>query len=270
MRRASTTTMPTPASRKGDPTVAAVPPVEMPPTWTAASSPPELSRGEIQIWHLPLVVDDALLEQCLGVLGVEEHARATKFAFPYLRQRYIAAHGMLRMILAAILNCDAGDLEFRSGEHGKPYLVGDALQFNLSHSEEQGMLGVTTLGELGVDVESMERKVEIQGIAQRFFSERETEELFQLESTEQCEGFFNLWTRKEAWLKATGIGISNGLNKIEFNCRPGEPARLLQIEGDEAEAANWHVHTFSTPAVGFVGSVAVREKPEKISFLAFE
>lgn len=210
------------------------------------------------------------LEQCLTVLGPQEHERAAKFAFPYLRQRYIAAHGLLRLILASIVNCDARDLEFGTGEHGKPFLVGEELQFNLSHSEEQGMLAVTRLAEIGVDVESMERKVEIRGIAERFFSESESAELFELNSHEQCEGFFNLWTRKEAWLKATGIGISQGLNKIEFNCRPGDPAQLHRIEGKKAGAAGWHVQTFSTPTLGFVGSLAIEAAPAEVSFFSFE
>jgi 4'-phosphopantetheinyl transferase len=127
-------------------------------------------------------VEDARLEQCLSVLGRDEHERALKFAFPYLRQRYIAAHGILRLILGSVLNRDARDLQFEFGEHGKPYLVGGGLHFNLSHSEEQGMLAVTPLGEIGVDIESMERKVEIRGIAERFFSDRESTELFELDS----------------------------------------------------------------------------------------
>ncbi len=244
--------------------------MESSPRWQSATTPPELGDGDVHVWHLPLSIDDVRLEQCLQVLATDETERAARFAFPYLRQRYIAAHGMLRLILGAMLNRDPAGLEFRKGDHGKPYLPGGELQFNLSHSNEQGLLAVTRRAEIGVDIEGMSRKLDTGGIAERFFSAREAEELFSLEAEAQRHGFFNLWTRKEAWLKATGIGISEGLNKVEFNCRPGDPARLVRINGREAEAQTWHVSTFLTPAEGFIGSVALEAQPSQIRFFAHD
>lgn len=240
------------------------------PHWQSATTPPDLGERDVQIWHLPLSINDGRLEQCLQVLATEETERAAKFAFPYLRQRYIAAHGMLRLILGAVLNREPASLEFRKGDHGKPFLMGEELQFNLSHSHEHGLLAVTGMTEIGVDIEGLGRKVDTGGIAERFFSEQEAAELLALEADAQRHGFFNLWTRKEAWLKATGIGISEGLNKVEFNCRPGDPARLLRINGGEQAAKNWHVRTFSTPASGFIGSVAIEAEPAKIQFFAYD
>jgi 4'-phosphopantetheinyl transferase len=240
------------------------------PHWQPATTPPELGDDEIHIWYLPLSITGDRLEQFLGVLSIEETERAAKFAFPYLRQRYTAAHGMLRLILGSVLNRDPTELSFRNGDHGKPFLVEEDLQFNLSHSSEHGLLAVTPRTEIGVDIEGMSRKVDTGGIAERFFSEREAGELFSLEDEHQRHGFFNLWTRKEAWLKATGIGITEGLNKVEFNCRPGEPARLLRINGQTEEAANWHINTFSTPANEFIGSVAIKAKPGGFQFFTYD
>jgi len=240
------------------------------PVWQSATTPPELGDRDVHVWHLPLSINDMRLEQCLQVLAMEETERAAKFAFPYLRQRYIAAHGMLRLILGGVLNRDPASLRFRTGDHGKPFLVGGRLHFNLSHSNEQGLLAVTRMTGIGVDIEGMSRKVDTRGIAERFFSESEAAELFALDDDARRHGFFNLWTRKEAWLKATGIGISEGLNKVEFNCRPGDPARLLRIHGRSEAAKRWHVRTFSTPAAGFVGSLAIEAEPETFQFFAYD
>jgi len=240
------------------------------PHWQPATTPPELGDGEIHVWYLPLSITDDRLEQFFGVLAIEETERAARFAFPYLRQRYIVAHGMLRLILGAVLNRDPAGLSFRKGDHGKPFLVADELQFNLSHSGEHGLLAMTRRTEIGVDIEGMSRKVDTGGIAERFFSEREAGELLSLAEDQQRHGFFNLWTRKEAWLKATGIGISEGLNKVEFNCRPGDPARLLRINGKVDEAENWHISTFSTPANEFIGSVAIEAEPGGFQFFAYD
>lgn len=240
------------------------------PYWQPATTPPDLGEQDIHIWYLPLSIDDDRLEQCLQVLANEETDRAAKFAFPFLRQRYIAAHGMLRLILGSLLNRDPASLSFRTGDHGKPFLIAEELQFNLSHSSGHGLLAVTCQAEIGVDIEGMSRKVDTSGIAERFFSETETGELFALNDDQQRHGFFNLWTRKEAWLKATGIGISEGLNKVEFNCRPGDPAQLLRINGEEKQAETWHIITFSTPAEEFIGSVAIEAEPSQIQFFAYD
>ena len=141
------------------------------PHWQPATTPPELADGEIHLWYLPLSITDDRLEQFLGVLSIEETERAARFAFPYLRQRYIAAHGMLRLILGSALNRDPAGLAFRKGDHGKPFLIHEELQFNLSHSSEHGLLAVTRQTEIGVDIEGMSRKVDTGGIAERFFSE---------------------------------------------------------------------------------------------------
>jgi len=247
-----------------------VTPPDPTPYWQPATTPPDLGERDIHIWYLPLSIDDHRLEQCLQVLAYEETERAAKFAFPFLRQRYIAAHGMLRLILGSSLNRDPAGLSFRTGDHGKPFLIGDELQFNLSHGSEHGLLAVTRNTEIGVDIEGMSRKVDTGGIAERFFSKSEAGELFSLNADQQRHGFFNLWTRKEAWLKATGIGISEGLNKVEFNCRPGDPARLLRINGQAEQAENWHISTFSTPAEEFIGSVAIETEPSQIQFFAYD
>lgn len=240
-----------------------------PPTsieWQTRTVPASLEDREIHVWYLPLKLSEPDQIRFGAMLDEDESQRAGRLAFPHLRERYIAAHGVMRWLLGRYLGRDPQSLRFTKGPHGKPYLKDVSLQFNLSHSDQHALLAVTRLAEVGIDIEGLERKVEVDGIAKRFFSEAEAQELFELSGSDRRMGFLNLWTRKEAWLKATGIGISEGLNQVEFNCRPGETARLLRIKGDSSEAASWTILSFDTPAESFKGALAVRDNPGRVTF----
>jgi 4'-phosphopantetheinyl transferase len=213
-------------------------------SWIDPGPPPPLGEDELQVWYFPLVAPAGGLDHCLAVLSKEEKERANRFAFPHLRERYMVAHATLRRLLGDCLGASPRELKFDVADRGKPSLAGMPVHFNLSHTHDAGLVAVTKLGDVGIDIERIDRKIDRQGIADRFFSAVEAAELASLPEPEQAEGFFNLWTRKEAWLKATGVGISEGLNKVEFNCRPGEPARLLRIDGDTKPAEEWFVRTF--------------------------
>jgi len=231
--------------------------LESAPAWEAQASPPELGAEEVHVWHFPLVISAGREADWRAVLSPPERERAAKFAFPRLRERYIAAHTIMRRLLGGYLRVDPANLVFAIAGRGKPSLPGHPLHFNLSHTNDHGLLAVTRAGEVGVDIESIDRKLDRAGIAGRFFSRAEAEELASLPEEQQAEAFCNLWTRKEAWLKATGVGISEGLSQVEFNCRPGEPARLLRLDGDASGAAGWFVESFDSPGGG-IGSVVIR------------
>lgn len=234
-----------------------VPESAEPISWEARVVPPELGGDEVHVWFFPLVVPEEKLEEWRRLLSPEEQARAVRFAFPYLRDRFVAAHATTRRLLGEYLGRDPATLTFEIADRGKPSLPGHPMHFNLSHTQEAGLLAVTRIAQIGVDIEQLDRKVDRHGIASRFFSQAESHELANLPDADQAEGFCNLWTRKEAWLKATGVGISEGLNKVEFNCRPGEAARLLRISGEECEAAAWQIRSFRPPG-NHVGVIAVQ------------
>lgn len=228
---------------------------ESAPSWELRSSPRELGAGEVHVWHFPLMIPAGREDNWRCVLSPAERQRADRFAFPHLRERYVAAHAILRRLLGDYLHVEPASFLFEIAERGKPSLPGHPLHFNLSHTNDQGLLAVTRVAEVGVDIERLDRKLDRAGIAERFFSRAEADDLASLPEAEQVEAFGNLWTRKEAWLKATGIGISEGLNQVEFNCRPGEPAKLLRLAGHPDHS--WQVRSFR-PLPDHVGAVAVR------------
>ena len=189
-------------------------------------------------------------------------ARANRFKFPHLRNRYIAGRGALRAILAHYLQTDAGALRFDYLENGKPMFAEqfahDGIHFNLSHTGDLALVAVTRIGLLGVDVEWVRPIKNVDELVARFFSERENELFQKVPAEQKPAAFFNLWTRKEALLKATGEGITRSLNLVEVSFLPGEPARFLAISGDAKAAEQWTLRDF-TPAKEYAGAVAVQQ-----------
>lgn len=236
--------------------------------WEPRVVPPKLGDSEVHVWYFSLRIPSGRAAGWNALLSPDEIDRAARFAFPHLRERYVAAHAILRRLLGAYLNVDPPTLRFKIAERGKPSLAGDPVHFNLSHTRDAGLFAVTRVGEIGVDMERLDRKVDRHGIAERFFSKFEAGELAALSEEDQAEGFCNLWTRKEGWLKATGVGISEGLSKIEFNCQPGEPARLLRIDGDPTKAADWLIESLR-PTLNHIGAIALRAKEAQVRVFSY-
>ncbi len=229
--------------------------------WPARSGTLELARDDIHVWAAPLCVDSAVLEHFRTTLSPEEKDRAERFKFEKHRNRFIAGRGALRDVIGHYLNTKPADLRFSYSANGKPGLLinptpGD-FHFNLAHSDDLALIAVTRIGMLGVDVECIRPVKEMDQLVARFFSPRENALFEKLPPDEKPSAFFNLWTRKEALLKATGEGITRSLSLVEVSFLPGEPARLLAISGDTVKAAEWKLEDFS-PAPGFVGAVAIK------------
>jgi 4'-phosphopantetheinyl transferase len=155
---------------------------------------------------------------------------------------------MLRAILGKYGDVPPERLRFSYGPNGKPELIapgeaarrtGGALHFNLAHSEEVGVLAVTQTGPVGVDVEQVRRLPEFKELVGQFFSVREAAEFSRLPWEQQPTAFFNLWTRKEAMLKAMGEGIAHSLDRVEVSFLPGEPARVLSIPAGQWAGCEW-------------------------------
>jgi len=228
--------------------------------WPPRSQAPPLAANEIHVWAATLSVAPGILEKYATTLAPDEIARANKFKFDKHRNRFIAGRGALRAMLGQYLNAEPTALRFAYSPNGKPQLTegfaGSGIHFNLAHTEDLAVMAVTRIGAIGADVEAVRPMKNVEELVARFFSPRENE-LFQKVSADQKPGaFFDLWTRKEALLKATGEGITRSLSLVEVSFLPGEPARLLAISGSAAKAAQWCLRELS-PAAGFTGAIAI-------------
>ena len=193
-----------------------------------------------------------------------ETARAARFHFEHDRRHYAAARGWLRELLGRYVGRPPGELRFGYGARGKPFLAGPetGVCFNMSHSHGRALLAFARGREVGVDVEAGARLGEgWPGLVRRVFSTREQAELTALPTAQQRAAFLNGWTRKEAYLKATGLGITEGLRTIEVTLGPGRPPALRHPAPEEAEAARqWTIHDLRTDTT-FAAAVVVEGGP---------
>lgn len=222
---------------------------------------PGLADDEAHVWAAGLEWKPAELEEFMAVLSPDEQARAQRFHFERDSQRYIAGRGILRNILAAYLDRQPSELQFTYNSSGKPSLAANSdphgLCFNLSHSHTLAVCALTRNREIGVDVERLRTDFPCEQIAERFFSPPEVSKLRALPDPAKHEAFFNCWTRKEAYIKARGEGLSIGLDRFEVSLAPEEQAALLNVVDDPQEAARWTIEKLS-PGLGYVAAVAVK------------
>jgi 4'-phosphopantetheinyl transferase len=221
--------------------------------------PPKLTltSQEIHLWRTNLDLPLAQVEELDNTLSEDEKSRAERFYFEQHRQRFIVARGMLRKILSYYLVIEPSQLEFAYSPRGKPYLAyPEALQFNLSHSQELALYGLTRDRLIGVDLEYLRTVTDVQQIAQRFFSSQEAAIISSLTDGDKEIAFLRGWTAKEAYLKATGDGLAGSLAEIEVSLTPGEPLRLLRIGTDDQTASQWTLYHL-IPAPNYLATMAV-------------
>jgi 4'-phosphopantetheinyl transferase len=197
------------------------------------------------------------LQQCLSPLEIE---RANRYRVHERREEFIVARGLLRTILARLLHGDPRGLEFTFAAKGKPSLLlpesGRDISFNLSHSHGLVLIAVTLAAAVGVDVELIRDKTDHERLAERFFSPAECAALAAVPDADRQRAFFTCWTRKEAFLKATGMGITTALDSFDVAFWPPGDARLLATRWDSNEASRWSMHNIN-PGGEHVASIAV-------------
>jgi 4'-phosphopantetheinyl transferase len=232
--------------------------------WPLAPERIRLDIGHVQLWAASL---NEFFEKAprLGLLlSPQEMARADEFKLPEDRNRYVVRHGLLRLILSRYLQQPASAIEFRQGTHGKPEIQSGGTDqppfFNTSHSSEIAVCAISRSCPLGVDVERIQEIPEMEAIAKRFFSSREARTLMALPLNLRLQAFYNCWTRKEAFLKATGEGIAENLAKVEVTLAPDDKPGVVSLSGDLGAHEQWQLQPFS-PAHGYLGCVAYRSAP---------
>jgi 4'-phosphopantetheinyl transferase len=216
-----------------------------------------LPSGEAHIWRTSLVRPRETVEGMRRVLARDERDRADRFRFERDRSRFIVGRALLRGLLARYLDAAPEELEFQYGEFQKPALSSGPW-FNLSHSGPSALYAFSGTGEIGIDVELDDADFASDHIAERFFSPAEVTVLRSLPIEAQPRAFLACWTRKEAFIKARGDGLSLALDSFDVTLAPDTPAALLRTEWCSEEPGQWHLEDLSDHRAGYIAAVAQR------------
>ena len=221
------------------------------------------SNHTVEIVGAHLDVGPEIIRALVRLLDCAERDRASRFVLERDRFRFIVGRARLRQQLSARLGVPPEAIELAYGRHGKPRLAGpyakSNLRFNLSHSEDLAVYAFAYGREVGVDVEAVRELRDLDDIAVRFFSRRENAAYRALAPCDKPLGFFNCWTRKEAFIKALGDGLYYPLDRFDVSLAPNEPVKILRIEGIAGDDSGWHLSSFS-PARGFIGAVVTENR----------
>ena len=235
--------------------------------WSDAPLSLSLSSGEVHVWRAALEQPPEVQESFLCTLDADEQTRAGRFHFEKHRRRFIVGRGVLRLLLGRYLDLRPEDVRFAYGPYGKPAL--DAahhaatLRFNASHSHELAVYAFAQDHDVGIDVEYIKDDFATEEIAERFFSASEVQALRALRVEQRAAAFFRCWTRKEAYIKAIGSGLSHPLDQFDVTLAPNEPAALLRDHRDPDASAGWEMFNLDV-AAGYVGALAVRTKGKRL------
>ena len=214
-----------------------------PGIWQKPTHPLPLLPQEIHVWKISLPSPESWLPKLWKVLNAEEHQRAKRYKTQTLRDTFVTARGTLRLILQRYLHTDAAHIQFASETHGKPYITDQAtsppITFNLSHSAELALLAIAANRQIGIDIEHDRRTTNYPGMINRICSPQEQVFFKDLPPEEQQKMFLTCWTRKEAYVKALGQGITFSLKSITVSLDKSMPPEILQVEGKENEALRW-------------------------------
>ncbi|MCU1298477.1 MAG: 4-phosphopantetheinyl transferase superfamily protein [Acidobacteriaceae bacterium] len=214
----------------------------------------------MHIWRASLLQPADKLASYSGILTPDERQRADRFIFERDRQRFISARAILRLLLGRYLEQAPEKLRFSYSKYGKPAIsdpIETDIRFNVSHSHELVLYAFTRNRAVGVDVEHINEDRATQQIAERFFSKKEVAVFRSVPSDKQTEAFFNCWTRKEAYIKGRGEGLSFPLDRFDVSLMPGSPAELLDCrEPDNAQPQRWSLREVAVKD-GYAAAVAV-------------
>lgn len=208
--------------------------------WSHPPDDLDLKPQLVDIWRVQINIPENSRKQLESTLSAEEAERAARFHFPADRNRFIVTHGCLRDILTRYIHSEPHQLSFSNGEHGKPALVSkEGFDFNLAHSGDYVLIAIAHGHKVGVDVERIRKGISSHVIARQYFSKAEVAELQELPLEQREVAFFSCWTRKEAYIKAQGLGLSLPLESFDVSLSPNEPPILRATRPDPDEAGRW-------------------------------
>lgn len=234
--------------------------------WQSAPADLTISTTDIHIWCVVLYRSASEIHNLAQTLSESELQRAERFHFARDKNSFIIRRSALRTILSRYLNVAPNLVQFCYGPCGKPEIAANfhsTLCFNSSHSQGLALYAVTRHRKIGVDIEQIRPLPDIESIAERFFSKPENAAFKTVSAQQKLAAFFNCWTRKEAYLKATGDGLSFPLDRFSVSLTPGEPAQLLNVEGDSAAPTLWYLKAL-VPAPNYIAAIAVEGLGEEL------
>ncbi len=239
--------------------------------WLPAPDSIRLEKEEVHLWRAGLRRDNETISEWKNLLCQEELARAARFRVEDARRRFIAGRAILRLLLGRYLRRDPAEILLRYQPHGKPYLAGGAggfdLRFNLSHSNELALYAFAREREIGVDLEQIRTDRDHDLLAARFFSPEENAALATLPPEGRRDAFFRCWTRKEAYLKARGEGLSIPL--AGFSVSAGQTAALLNVDFAPEETGRWSLISIDS-IPGYAAALAVEGRPPGLRCWVFD
>lgn len=229
-----------------------------------------LRAGDVDVWYVDLAVGAGTVARLAASLATDERVRAGRFKFERDTRRFVVTRSALRAVLGAYLGVPPRSLTFSYGAHGKPALEGAhaSLDFNVSHSGEMAVVAAAWRRAVGVDVEQWRPLPDLEAIAARVFAPAERATLGALADAERPAAFFRCWTRKEAFIKATGLGLAQPLDRFVVSLAADAPARFLDIAGDPDALARWTLHDLRVPA-GYAGALVVEGAPRAMRVRAW-
>ena len=206
-----------------------------------ASNRFDLGDADVHVWQASLDISAARLDRFRRLLSPEELGRAERFRISLVRDRFVAARAMLRVLLGNYVDKAPERLEFCYGDHGKPGLSENQVSFNISHCGELCLFAFALQRQVGVDIEHLGRKASIDRIARRFFAFEEIASVIEAPDHGKVRVFFEIWTRKEAYLKSRGVGISVPLDS--FALTSGPEAMIIRDDSDTDAGSKWLLRT---------------------------
>ncbi|HEX3819920.1 MAG TPA: 4'-phosphopantetheinyl transferase superfamily protein [Candidatus Sulfotelmatobacter sp.] len=220
----------------------------------------EINNGEVHLWRRSLGASPPAIDACFALLAPDEREKAQRFRVERPRSDYILTRGTLRSLLAGYLCRTPQDFSFQYTTYGKPFLADHReLQFNVSHTDGLALLAFVRDREIGVDVEKVRAQSDVKKLAERFFSDRERDGLRDLAGEELHAAFFRCWTRKEAYIKAKGDGLSLPLHQFDVSVAPNQAQALLATRPDPSEAGRWKISDVPVQS-GYAAAVAIEQK----------
>jgi 4'-phosphopantetheinyl transferase len=224
-----------------------------------------LADDDLHVWFESLDADAPRTAELAASLSPDEIDRASRFRFERDRKRYVVGRGTLRQLIAGYTGDSPTSIQFAYGSHGKPFLPDGEITFNLSHSESRAVLVFSRGLEIGVDIEAFAPRPADRDVAERFFSHREVQKLLALPLQDRALAFLTCWTRKEAFIKAKGDGLSLSLQDFDVAFEPGAAPAILRTAWSHSEPATWRLDDLSAHCPGYVAALAVRSPDVNVS-----